>query len=71
MINGEIVQQDGRIVTVDEAALAAKLKDGFAAFREEIESRLPIARELEPYVEAFFRAWDAEPLPPAYRYNTY
>ena len=70
IINGEVVQQDGRIVTVDEAALAAKLKDGFAMFREEIDSRLPIARELEPYVEAFFREWDAEPLPSAYRYNT-
>ena len=71
IINGEIVQQDGRIVTVDEAALAAKLKDGFAMFREEIDSRLPIARELEPYVEAFFRQWDEESLPGAYRYNTH
>jgi 5-methylthioadenosine/S-adenosylhomocysteine deaminase len=70
IINGEVVMDGGRILTVDEPSLAASMKDEFKGLSEQFKARLPQMRELEPYVDAYFRGWNTERFPPAYQYNT-
>jgi 5-methylthioadenosine/S-adenosylhomocysteine deaminase len=71
MINGRIMMENRTILTVDEDALAEEMRAGFAAMSEHFRHSLPLMRSLEPYVEAYFRQWDTEELPPAYGYNTH
>ena len=70
IVNGETVMRGGRVLTVDEEALAEKLKAGFETLQEEFNSKLPLMQELEPYAEAFFCKWDKEQFPVGYQYNT-
>lgn len=60
MINGKIVMDEGRILTMDETALTEELKGRFPEMLENFRRRRPLMKELEPYVEAYFRHWDAE-----------
>jgi 5-methylthioadenosine/S-adenosylhomocysteine deaminase len=71
MINGRIVMENRTILTVDEVSLAEEMRAGFEALREHFRQHLPLMQRLEPYVEAYFRKWDVEEMPPAYRYNTH
>jgi hypothetical protein len=70
IINGEVVMEAGRVLTVDEPSLAHYMKRGFKAMSEQFNVKLPRMLELEPYVESYFRRWNLEKFPPAYQYNT-
>ena len=52
MVDGRIVYEDGRITSVDEAALRAEMRELMCGYREQLERAGHEARRLEPYYRA-------------------
>jgi guanine deaminase len=58
IVDGRVVMDAGRLVTVDEAALAAEVTADAAAFHERTAAARAGAAELAPYFrEAYARSW--------------
>ena len=49
MVAGEVVVQDGRVLTTDEAALKAEARELAVEFRNDLQATAAAARELEPF----------------------
>jgi cytosine/adenosine deaminase-related metal-dependent hydrolase len=57
MVDGRVVFEDGRLTTVDEAALRQEARDLTAAYRESFAPAIEAARRLEPaYREMYLQA---------------
>src|ERR671922_302960 len=65
MIDGRVVLDRGRLVTVDETKVRAAAEAAAARLREANAGAFAAARALEPYVGAFCLALAGEPYPVA------
>lgn len=55
MVNGEVVVRDGRVVSVDEAAILAEIREAMPAFLGEHARLEEMNRVFEPYMAAVHR----------------
>jgi cytosine/adenosine deaminase-related metal-dependent hydrolase len=61
MVGGEVVVQNGRVLTVDEEALKAEVRQLMETYRLEIQGISEAARRLEPYYrEMYLRSANTE-----------
>ena len=61
LVDGRVVVEGGRVLTVDEAAVAAEVTQDAAAFHARNAATARRAAELTPYFrEAYRRCWDVE-----------
>jgi len=61
MVAGEIVVENGKLLTVDEEAIKAEARELMLEYRKEMEKTWNAARKLEPYYREMYRrcaAWD-------------
>jgi adenine deaminase len=57
IVAGRVVYQDGRITTLDEAAIRAEARELMAVYRSELDQARAAALRLEPYYrEMYLRA---------------
>lgn len=57
MIGGQILYENGKILTVDEKAILAEARELIVEYRDEVTRAAASARELEPYYkEMYFKA---------------
>jgi 5-methylthioadenosine/S-adenosylhomocysteine deaminase len=57
MIGGQVVYENGRILTIDEKAILAEARELIVEYRDEVTRAGAAARELEPYYkEMYFKA---------------
>ena len=54
MVAGEIVMQDGKLLTVDEEALKAEARELMKSYRAELEKTQGSVHELEPYYREMY-----------------
>ena len=73
MIAGQLILDDGRIATVDEARITAAVEEGartrLYAMTEQRQHWRALGRAVEPYMFDFYRGWSEIPCQPAYVYN--
>jgi hypothetical protein len=63
MIGGRWALRDGRVLTVDEERLRARVHEASARLTPGIRSRIELSRALEPFLDAFCLAQAQRPLP--------
>jgi hypothetical protein len=71
VVAGRVVVEDGRVNTVDEAALWERMRAiAAAADPAAVAERRGLTAELMPAIDRFYEAWDAEDTGiPFYRLN--
>ena len=70
IIDGRVMVEGGRTVSVDEGAMLENLKSELARpLSEESMSRRRTAQELKPYIQRFYEAWEPGQRKPFYVYN--
>jgi 5-methylthioadenosine/S-adenosylhomocysteine deaminase len=73
MIAGQLVLDEGRITTVDEARIEAAIEEAaeqrMYVTSEEVRRWRQLGVEVEPYMFDFYKPWTAVPVQPAYVYN--
>jgi 5-methylthioadenosine/S-adenosylhomocysteine deaminase len=73
MIAGQLVMDEGRITTVDEAKIGAAIEEAVQTRLYTVSPQVQRWRELsmavEPYMFDFYREWSKIPVQPAYVYN--
>ena len=70
IIDGRVMVEGGRTVSVDEDAMVENLKAELARpLSEESMSRRRTAQELKPYIQRFYEAWEPDQRKPFYVYN--
>ena len=70
MIDGRVMVEEGRIISVDEQRMMQSLKGELARpLSEEARSRRRTAEELKPYIKHFYEAWEPGQDKPFYVYN--
>jgi 5-methylthioadenosine/S-adenosylhomocysteine deaminase len=62
MVAGQVVMQDGRLTTVDEAALAAEIRERQPQIDRDLAAIAAGAARLEPYYRAMYQRACAEPV---------
>ncbi len=55
MVAGQIVAEDGRVLTVDEAAIRAEIRERTAAMHHELALTRAAAEKLEPFYRAMYQ----------------
>ena len=55
MVAGEIVMEDGKVLTVDEEAIKAEVRELMETYREEIQKTALAASRLEPYYREMYQ----------------
>ncbi len=70
LVNGRIIVKGRHILTVDESALAEKVRSTYERAQSRAGTELPVIRELEKYVADFYIDWDKQPIEIGYQYNT-
>jgi cytosine/adenosine deaminase-related metal-dependent hydrolase len=55
MVAGRVVVQDGKVLTIDEAAIRAEIRERAAALRRDLAETARSAARLEPYYDAMYR----------------
>lgn len=61
MVAGQVVVENGKLLTVDEEAIKAEARELMVEYRKEMEKTWESARKLEPYYREMYRrcaAWD-------------
>lgn len=61
MVAGQIVMENGKLLTVDEEAIKAEARELMIEYRKEMEKTWVAASRLEPYYREMYRrcaAWD-------------
>lgn len=67
---GRVILQDGKITTVDEAAVVSQLRSLYdVLWKAQTGERRQLITALEPYVRQFFEQWHDLGVPPRYQYN--
>jgi hypothetical protein len=58
MVAGRLIMQDRRVLFVDKAALLAEIAERLSAPANDAEvAGRQLARDVAPYVEAFYATW--------------
>ena len=55
MVAGRIVAENGKLLTIDEAAIKAEIRDRTPALRRELEATAIAAERLEPYYRRMYQ----------------
>lgn len=55
MVAGRVVVENGRLLTVDEAAIKAEIRERTAALRRELDATAAAAEKLEPYYREMYQ----------------
>ena len=70
MIDGRVMVEGGRVISVDEQRMMESLKGELSRpLSEEARSRRRTAEELKPYIKRFYEAWEPGQDKPFYVYN--
>jgi cytosine/adenosine deaminase-related metal-dependent hydrolase len=73
LVAGRLVVENGKAVGIDEVALERRVARSLERTYELLESADTLFAQLEPYISAFYRAWETESsnlLPANYEVNT-
>ena len=61
MVAGQVVMENGKVLTVDEEAIKAEVRELMESYRKEIQGTTDSARLLEPYYrEMYLRCADMD-----------
>jgi 5-methylthioadenosine/S-adenosylhomocysteine deaminase len=55
MVAGRVVMERGKVLSIDEAAIQAEIRDRIPAFHRELATTAAAARRLEPYYREMYR----------------
>jgi 5-methylthioadenosine/S-adenosylhomocysteine deaminase len=72
VIGGKVVMKDGRMVSIDEDRLQAKILEMWERYQAAVQGDRAFAVQLIPHVEKFFKEWDRDidrSMSYNYRYN--
>lgn len=69
LIAGEVVVQDGRVLTIDEKSVAQEFAAGVARQGYPVEENA-LVEALTPHIEKYYEQWEFEPFDPYISYNS-